>query len=566
MPIDQLRNMLFIGLVLVGFLIWQAWQEDYGPKPRPAQSASAEQPTAEGVPATPTATASGVPDSAGAPASDGAEIPQAPATGGEVQSVGVALPAGKQIVVMTDLLEVTINLRGGGIERVRLLQHADSVDKKDVPFTLMDNQPSDLFIAQTGLLGNDDAPTHQATFSADRDSFQLAEGDDRLAVTLTWASDSGVMVEKRYLFSRDSYVMKLEHRIKNASVAPWTGRMYSQLQRTEVVPEGGLFRTYTYTGGVVSNDEKPYEKISFEDMAGSNLDQQNRGGWVAMIQHYFVAALVPQSAEENYYYSKALNGARYVLGVMTPAVNIAPGAAHTLSMDLFAGPKEHDRLEALAPNLQRTVDYGWLWFIAEPLFVALRWIHSVVGNWGFSIIVLTICIKLLFFHLSAASYKSMARMRKLQPRILALRERYASDKQRMNQAMMEMYKEEKINPLGGCLPILVQIPVFIALYWCLLESIELRHAPFVFWLNDLSEHDPYFVLPLIMGASMFIQQRLNPAPPDPVQAKVMMALPIVFTFLFLFFPSGLVLYWVVNNILSIAQQWVITKKIVGPDG
>jgi YidC/Oxa1 family membrane protein insertase len=276
--------------------------------------------------------------------------------------------------------------------------------------------------------------------------------------------------------------------------------------------------------------------------------------------------VVPPADAENHYYSKALGGSRFVLGVMGPARAIAPGASETLAVDVYAGPKDQDRMQAVAPYLERTVDYGWLWFIAEPLFIALEWIHAFVGNWGFAIIILTIVIKLLFFHLSAASYKSMARMRKLQPRIVQLRERYAGDKARMNQAMMELYKTEKINPLGGCLPILVQIPVFISLYWVLLESVELRQSPFILWITDLSEHDPYFVLPLLMGASMFVQQKLNPAPPDPVQAKVMMMLPIVFTFLFLFFPSGLVLYWFVNNLLSIAQQWVITRKIVGPDG
>jgi YidC/Oxa1 family membrane protein insertase len=300
-------------------------------------------------------------------------------------------------------------------------------------------------------------------------------------------------------------------------------------------------------------------------MSDANLDVSHTGGWVAMIQHYFVGAFVPDSKAQNYYYSKALANSRYVLGVMVPSKTIAPGESGTLGLKIYTGPKDQDRMEALAPYLQRTVDYGWLWFIAEPIFWSLRAIHGVLGNWGFAIILLTMIIKLLFFKLSAASYKSMANMRRLQPRIVQLRERYGSDKARVNQAMMELYKTEKINPLGGCLPIVVQIPVFISLYWVLLESVELRQQPFIFWLQDLSGHDPYFILPLLMGASMFVQQRLNPAPPDPMQAKIMMALPVVFTFMFLFFPSGLVLYWFVNNLLSIAQQWVITRKIVGPD-
>jgi YidC/Oxa1 family membrane protein insertase len=272
---------------------------------------------------------------------------------------------------------------------------------------------------------------------------------------------------------------------------------------------------------------------------------------------------VPGAESKNYYYSKAVAEDRYVLGVMTPPVSVAAGDTGNVELTLYAGPKIQERLKAVAPNLERTVDYGWLWLIAEPLFWLLQWIYGFVGNWGFAIIVLTLLIKLAFFHLSAASYKSMARMRKLQPRIMEMRDRFAGDKQKLNQAMMELYKKEKINPLGGCLPILVQIPVFIALYWVLLESVALRQAPFILWIHDLSVHDPFFVLPLLMGATMFAQQKLNPAPPDPMQARIMMALPFVFTFLFLFFPSGLVLYWFINNLLSIAQQYVITKKIVG---
>jgi YidC/Oxa1 family membrane protein insertase len=339
--------------------------------------------------------------------------------------------------------------------------------------------------------------------------------------------------------------------------------MYGQFQRSEVARQGGLFRTYTYTGGVISGEEKPYEKIDFSDMRDVDLKRSETGGWIAMIQHYFTSAWVPSAEARNYYYSKAVAEDRFVLGVMTPEVSLAPQASGDVLLKLYAGPKVQERLKALSPHLERTVDYGWLWFIAEPLFWLLTWLHGFIGNWGFSIIILTMLIKLAFFHLSAASYKSMARMRKLQPRVMDLRDRFAGDKQKLNQAMMELYKKEKINPLGGCLPILVQIPVFISLYWVLLESVSLRQAPFILWIHDLSVHDPYFVLPLLMGITMFAQQKLNPAPPDPMQARIMMALPFVFTFLFLFFPSGLVLYWFVNNLLSIAQQWVITRKIVG---
>jgi len=561
MPVDQIRNMLLIALVLVSFLIWQAWQEDYGPKPvHTAGQDSAQREAGGPAPAADVPSAPAAGSAAAPPAGD---VPSAPGQPSAPEQPGTI---GRLVHVETDLLRVAIDPVGGTLRELALEEYARSPEVPDEPFKLLSAQPPDVFLVQTGLVGTDAAPSHRAEYVAERQRYQLADGEDTLVVPLRWRSPDGVEVIKRLVFQRDSYVVRVEHEVRNASPQPWPLRMYGQLHRAEVPPEGGLFRTYTYTGGVISHAEKPYEKIDFDDMANQDLAVTHRGGWVAMIQHYFGAAVVPPADADNYYYSKALGDARFVLGVMGPARTVAPGASESFALDVYAGPKSQDRMQAVAPHLERTVDYGWLWFIAEPLFYALRWIHGFVGNWGFAIILLTIVIKLLFFHLSAASYKSMARMRKLQPRIMQLRERYANDKQRMNQAMMELYKTEKINPLGGCLPILVQIPVFIALYWVLLESVELRQSPFILWITDLSEHDPYFVLPLLMGASMFVQQRLNPAPPDPVQAKVMMMLPIVFTFLFLFFPSGLVLYWLVNNLLSIAQQWVITRKIVGPDG
>jgi YidC/Oxa1 family membrane protein insertase len=554
MPIEQVRTLLLIGLVMVSFLIWQAWQEDYGPRPPApgaAVSGSAEVP--------------GAPSGAAAPpATPVADVPAAPST--PVQTPTAPEPVSGGLRVRTDVLEVVIDPAGGTLREARLLNFPAASERPDEPLTLLTPQPPDVFMVQSGLVGNEQAPSHRATFSAPGENFTLDEGAETLVVPLTWRSDDGVEVTKRFVFTRDSYAVRVEHEVSNASPSPWEARMYTQLLRADVPREGGLFQTYTYTGGVVSRPEKPYDKIDFGDMAERALDESVQGGWAAMIQHYFAAAVVPPADGVNYFYSKALPDERYVLGVMTPQQVTAPGTTTTYTMQVYVGPKDQQRMEKVAPYLDRTVDYGWLWFIAMPLFWVLKWIHGLLDNWGFSIIALTILIKLAFFQLSATSYKSMARMRKLQPRITQLRERYAGDKARMNQAMMELYKTEKINPLGGCLPILVQIPVFISLYWVLLESVELRQAPFLLWIQDLSEHDPLFVLPLLMGASMFVQQKLNPAPPDPIQAKVMMMLPIVFTFLFLFFPSGLVLYWLVNNLLSIAQQWVITRKIVGPDG
>ena len=554
--IEQIRIGLVIALFVVSYLLWDAWQRDYGPEPPPVST---------------TGTPAPVPDAAPSDAaSPGVDVPQAPlpATGTAAQAgappQSAAAVAGRKIKVTTDVLAVEIDTLGGTVTGVDLRSYPVSTDKPDVPFRLLDDaDPERYFVAQSGLTGPRSAPNHHAQFESEADAYTLADGADTLDVALRWRSADGVEVVRTYRFTRDRYVIGVRTDIVNRGVEAWTGALYGQLLRGEPESEGGLFRTYTYTGGILSGPEKPYEKVDFSDMESQDVDRDVPGGWVAMIQHYFAAAWIPGAEETNHYYSKSLAGGRFAIGVVTPVRTIAPGGAGDFSFSLYAGPKIQERLEVLAPHLERTVDYGWLWLIAEPLFWLLRWIHTYVGNWGWSIIILTILIKLVFFQLSAASYKSMARMRKVQPRITALRDRYASDKQRMNQAMMELYREEKINPLGGCLPIVVQIPVFIALYWVLLESVELRQASFIGWLVDLSVHDPYFVLPILMGVTMLIQQKLNPTPPDPMQAKIMMALPFVFTFFFLFFPSGLVLYWFVNNVLSIVQQWIITKKIVG---
>ncbi len=554
MAIEQLRTILIIALCVVSFFLWDAWQRDYGPKPPPPASG----PPSPGA----------APKDAASPSVDVPTVPQ------PVQATAEAMPSppgtatdagrGRRIRVATDVLDIEIDTLGGTITRADLRSYPVSTDKPDEPFRLLDGtDPKRFFIAQSGLTGPRSAPSHHAQFQFDADSYTLDDDADIVAVPLRWRSEDGVEVTRTYRFTRDRYVVDVQVEVANRGSEAWTGAMYGQLQRGEPESEGGLFRTYTYTGGILSGPEKPYEKVDFSDMASQDVERDVPGGWVAMIQHYFAAAWIPGAEQTNHYYSKSFANGRSAIGVVTPALTILPGDTGALSLSLYVGPKIQERMEALAPHLERTVDYGWLWLIAEPLFWLLSWIHSYIGNWGWAIVILTILIKLAFFQLSATSYKSMARMRKLQPRITALRERYAADKQRMNQAMMELYREEKINPLGGCLPIVVQIPVFIALYWVLLESVELRQASFIGWLDDLSVHDPYFVLPILMGATMLIQQKLNPTPPDPMQAKIMMALPFVFTFFFLFFPSGLVLYWFVNNVLSIVQQWVITKKIVG---
>ncbi len=545
---ENKKLILYMALAFVLLLIWQAWQEDYGAKP----ATTTAQAVAPVVPVDTPADTPSVPSSA------------AP-TSGAVPGPGAEVLAndGQRIRVSTDVLQVEISSVGGDLRRVDLLAYPVAADKPEQPFRLFNEQPEQMFIAQSGLLSQNGAPDHHAVYQAAQTEYRLAENADEIKVPLTWSSPQGVRVTKVYTFKRGSYEIGVSHEVNNTGSEEWRGRLYAQFQRA---PESGMSTfIYTYTGAVLSSTENKYEKVSFDDMQGVNLARDVQGGWAALIQHYFVGAWVPDAAASNHYYTKALDGPRYLVGVVQPEQTIAPGQSGTLAIKLYAGPKLQDHLKAIAPNLDLTVDYGVLTIIAQPLFWLLKYIHGVVGNWGWAIVLLTLMVKLVFYHLSAASYRSMANMRKLQPRIVTLRERHGDDRQAMGQAMMALYKTEKINPLGGCLPVLVQIPVFIALYWVLLESAELRQADFVLWLNDLSSKDPYYILPLIMGATMLIQMKLSPPPPDPLQAKVMMFLPIIFTLFFAFFPSGLVLYWVVNNALSILQQWHITRKIIGTD-
>jgi YidC/Oxa1 family membrane protein insertase len=541
---DNQRLILFIALSFVLLLIWQAWMKDYGTPPSAPSPATGEEPR---------------------PVAGGAEdLPSA--VSGESLSAPLAerrpMSQAKRVRVQTDLLAVEIDTKGGDVRSARLLKYPISAKPDSPPFQLLNDSLPNLFIVQSGLRTPDGAePTHHVVYTAEQDTYRLGAEDDQIIVTLRWRSPEGVDIAKIYTFRRGSYLVEIEHRIRNNSGADWRARQYQQLQRTEPVKSGQSTFIYTYTGGVIYSPEEKYEKIKFDHMAEEPLNREITGGWAAMIQHYFLAAWIPPAEGPEQYYSKVVDGSRYVLGMISPTTTIADNDSAAFSSRLYIGPKLQDSLANIAPGLELTVDYGILTVLAQPLFWLLENIHKIVGNWGWSIVLLTLLIKLAFFKLSETSYRSMANMRKLTPRLQSLKERYADDKQRLNQAMMELYKKEKINPLGGCLPILVQIPVFIALYWVLLESVEMRQAPFILWWNDLSSPDPYFVLPVLMGITMLIQQRLNPAPMDPVQAKVMMILPVVFTVFFAFFPQGLVLYWVVNNTLSIAQQWAITRRI-----
>jgi YidC/Oxa1 family membrane protein insertase len=553
---DNIRLILVLALIFVLMLIWQAWEQDYGQRPPPAQAQSQGEATSP-APALPAADA---PPQAPTPSA----VPEV-ATPAPAATPVSAAPAetSPRVRMRTDVLDLEIDLRGGTIASARLNAYELSSDKRDEKFQLLTPAGPSLFVAQSGLFNNPDgiAPTHETLYTATATDVVLKDGQDSVAVDLLWRHDSGVEVTKRFTLHRGSYQVVVDHILENKGQATWSGRDYRQLLRTEPPATAESKFMYTYTGGAAYTPEDKFRKYSFTELADGKLDKDVTDGWVAMIQHYFAAAWVPQRGVADHFYGKKVGDQKFAIGLYGPALSIAPGQSHTFSGTLFAGPKLQDQMAATATGLDLTVDYGWLALIAQPMFMILSWIHKVVGNWGWTIIIFTVLIKLVFYKLSETSYRSMANMRKLAPRIQALRDRYGDDKQRLNQAMMEIYQKEKINPLGGCLPILIQIPFFIALYWVLLESVELRQAPWILWIQDLSVKDPYFVLPLLMGVTMVIQQKLSPAPPDPMQAKIMMILPIVFTFFFAFFPSGLVLYWFVNNLLSIGQQWMITRRI-----
>ncbi len=543
---DNIRPILVVILIFIGVLLYQTWQADYGPAQQELNRETQVGPAVDVAGDTPVA-----------PARAEIDMPAA-----DLQIVEEATGEADLIEVLTDTLDLTIDPRGGTVVDARLVNYPVAVDQPQDKFRLMSRRPSDFFILQSGLLGPDPerTPTHKALFSAAADRFELQPGDDSLQVDLVWRSPDGVTVTKRYTFRRGTHAVELEHLVSNGSEAQWSGRAYSQFQRGEQADSGNLFMV-TYTGGAIYSQEDKYQKYDIGDLGAGKLDRDVVDGWVAMIQHYFLGAIVPPRGEQQHFYGKRLPNGRGVIGAYSPLRKVEPGASERFSSTLFIGPKLQAELEQLAEGLDLTVDYGWLVFLSKPMYWILEQIQALVQNWGWTIIIFTILIKLLFFKLSEASYRSMANMRRLAPRVQAIKDRYGDDKQRMQHAMVELYKTEKINPLGGCLPMLIQIPFFIALYWVLLESVELRQAPWILWIEDLSIKDPYFVLPAIMGASMIVQQRLNPPPPDPVQAKIFMLLPIVFTALFAFFPAGLVLYWVVNNLLSIAQQWVITKRV-----
>ncbi len=492
-----------------------------------------------------------------APAKNDTNIPSAIVTNSALDvPVTKIINTGQFITVRSDLLTVNISNKGGTITNAWLNDYPIELGSES-HFQLLSDTPNELFQAQSGLLPSEQMPTHHSMFSSTQTNYQM-QGDS-LVVPLVWKGDNGVVVTKNYHFTRGSYLVDIDYQVSNNSNNNIAITSYTQLVRN-ALDESNMMMP-TYTGGAKYDDQEVYEKIEFDEF-NDQPETTSKGGWSAMIQHYFFVAMIPQT-QATHNYSAKVNDGKYLLTVVNPAQNVASGSSATLGKNaLYIGPKEQAHIGNLAPGLDKTVDYGILFIIAKPLSEVLNWLYAYVDSWGYAILILTLLIKLVFYKLSEKSYRSMAGMRKLSPRLTKLKETYGDDKEKMGKKTMELYRKEKINPAAGCLPILVQIPVFISLYWVLLEMVELRQTPF-WYLLDLAAPDPFYILPLIMGVSMFVQQKLNPPPPDPMQAKIMMSLPFIFTIFFLWFPSGLVLYWVANNILSIAQQWYINKRING---
>jgi YidC/Oxa1 family membrane protein insertase len=539
---DIQRTVLWVVFSLSLLLLWDNWMRYNGKQSMFFPSAT--------QPAKPAAGA--------APKSD---VPQATVAAPSPAAVPAGTTPVKSaiVTVTTDVIKADIDTVGGELKRLELLKHKDTIDPA-MNMVLFDANAQHTYVGQTGLIGGA-FPNHKSGFVAKAGPRTL-DGAKELQLVLE-SEQNGVKLVKTYTFQRGSYTIGVKHDVVNNSGAPIAPSLYLQLVRDGSKPAGESKFYSTFTGPVVYTDTDKFQKMEFEDIEKGKAKHAAKAddGWIALVQHYFVSAVLPPANTPREIYTKKIDANLYALGTILPMGSIAPGATGSMNASLYSGPQESATLEKLAPGLELVKDYGWLTIVAKPIFWLMDQIHKVLGNWGWTIIVLTIMIKLAFFPLSAASYRSMAKMKTVTPKMTAIRERFKSDPQKMNQAMMELYKTEKINPLGGCLPIVVQIPVFIALYWVLLASVEMRNAPWLGWIHDLASPDPFYILPVVMAVSMFIQTKLNPTPPDPIQAKVMLFMPIAFSVMFFFFPSGLVLYWVVNNVLSIAQQWVITKKI-----
>jgi len=530
---DSQRNLFLIALLFVSFMIWQAWQTDHAPQPA-NQTTQQTANTANGD-----ATNQAVPDSG----------------------------QGKLITVNSDVLSLTINTRGGDIEQALLKAYPTTLGS-DQPFQLLETTPNFLYQAQSGLTGKNgpDNPANgeRPLFKASSDTFTMAEGQSELRIPMTYTAANGAIYTKTFVIKRGSYAVNVEYNINNTTAAPLELTMFGQLKQTTELPKhrdtgSNNFALHTFRGAAYSSSDDKYQKYAFDKSEALNVTTQ--GGWVAMLQQYFATAWIPSAKDTNTFFTTTNNGIS-TIGFKGTPFTVAPGAQQQVASILWVGPEIQDKMAAIAPHLDLTVDYGWLWFISQPLFKLLKFIQGFVGNWGFSIIVITFIVRGIMYPLTRAQYTSMAKMRMLQPKLAAMRERIGDDKQRMSQEMMALYKSEKVNPLGGCLPLVIQMPIFLALYYMLSGSIELRHAPFILWIHDLSAQDPYYILPVLMGITMFFIQKMSPTTvTDPMQQKIMTFMPVIFTVFFLWFPSGLVLYYIVSNLVTILQQQLIYRGL-----
>ena len=562
---NQTRTFLIFALLAVAYLLFMAWEKDYSPQPAAAAVASSS------TVATP---ADGSVPGATVPASTSASPAAVPGTTTEASA--------QLVTISTDVLRLTVDTRGGTIVRSELLNFpAVPRTKKDpdpAPVRLLDDERSQYFVAQSGLVSNQGAaPDHRAVFQAAQTRYALAQGQDELKVDLTWADAAGLKVTKTYTLKRGSYVVGLDQKIDNGGGTAWQGNAYEQLQRVAPAQQKSWWQNFSdpsshsFYGAAWYSPEDKMTTLPFSDFAKKPLNHAITGGWASMLQHYFFVGWIPPGQDANTYSTSVINADTaqpvYLIRTMGPSLNVAPGQSVDTASRLYIGPKLQGMLDTVAPGLDLTTNYGWLTVVAQPLHWLLSQLHAISGNWGVAIILLVLLLKAALWKLTAAQFRSRAKMRKLQPRVTALKERYGDDKMKMQQAMMELYKKEKVNPMSGCLPVLITMPVFFGLYRVLMESVELRHSPFFGWIHDLSAPDPFFVLPVIYILVMLATQWLSPsaAGMDPAQQKMMKVMPVVFGFMFLFFPAGLVLYWVVNGITSLAQQWMITRSVERAD-
>ena len=557
---DWQRTVLIGGMGLVAWMLVIQWNQFEDQNVALEQSYSESQTNYE-------SSFDSVTTSTGLANSD--ELPQLQSVLESSGLLDLALPTPNEnfITAQNDVIEIVIDPIGGDIVSGLLLTHFDKkLEDGGQPFPILQNSRDNTYVARSGLIGPSGTDTAEGRpkFSIASKNFVLNDDQDILNIDLV-LNDSGVRIVKRFTLSRNSYDIGVQYIINNGSSSDWNGTFYGQIKRDAKPPVTDVsgFSMQPFLGAALRQPEKNYAKFDFSDIEDESVKTSIEGGWVAMVQHYFISAWIPPADElNNFTLRKLSNQDMYLLSFTGAPISVPVGESADYKASFYIGPKDQDALIGMAEYLDRTLDYGFLWILAEPIFKAMKMIHSVIGNWGWTIILLTLGIKLFLYPLSAASLKSMAKMRNLQPQMLRLKELYGDDRQKMSQETMSLYKKEKVNPAGGCFPILLQMPVFISLYWVLMESVEIRHAPWIFWIQDLSAKDPYFVLPIIMGASMLFMQKLQPAPTDPMQAKIMQIMPIAFTFLFMGFPSGLVLYWTVNNLLSMAQQWFVNRQLI----